>query len=111
MSLRTEQSRFALMISDLIIFAYEQGYELTFGDSYRDPRSHGHQGNRIAYGRSVSAHKNRLAVDFNLFKAGIFLSRTEDHEELGLYWESLGGTWGGRWQDGNHYSLAYQGVK
>jgi len=28
---------------------------------------------------------------------------------LGEYWESIGGSWGGRFGDGNHYSLKYKG--
>ena len=31
--------------------------------------------------------------------------------ELGEYWESIGGSWGGRFNDGNHYSLEHNGVK
>jgi len=46
----------------------------------------------------------RLAIDLNLFKDGEYLTDTEDHRFLGEFWESLGGTWGGRWDDGNHYS-------
>ncbi|HAO1973206.1 TPA: M15 family peptidase, partial [Escherichia coli] len=31
----------------------------------------------------------------------------------GEYWESIGGTWGGRFSraDGNHFSLEHNGVK
>jgi len=28
---------------------------------------------------------------------------------LGLYWESIGGSWGGRFGDGNHFSLEHEG--
>jgi len=77
----------------LILFAYHQGYELTGGDLFA---TDGH--------KEGSYHYLRLAVDLNLFKDGVFLDKTEDHEELGIFWESLGGTWGGRFDDGNHYS-------
>jgi len=99
------------MVADLIIYAYDHGYELTFGDAYRDPRLHGDMGEPRGYGRPRSNHKARLAVDFNLFKDGVFLQTTEDHLPLGEYWESIGGSWGGRFGsgDGNHYSLEYQG--
>lgn len=33
---------------------------------------------------------------------------------LGQYWESLGGSWGGRFKsrpDGNHFSLEHDGVR
>lgn len=110
-SLRQKQSRFASMIAQLINFAYDNGYELTFGDAYRDPRVHGEIGVKLGYGHARSAHKYRLAVDLNLFKDGKFLASGKDHEPLGLYWESIGGAWGGRFEDGNHYSLEHEGIK
>lgn len=109
MKLGAKQQKFTRMIADLIIFAYDNGYQLSFGDAYRDPRSHGKMGDKIAYGRRNSNHKVRLAVDFNLFKDGSYLTRTEDHQELGEYWESIGGSWGGRFDDGNHYSMDHDG--
>lgn len=93
MSLRKDQSKFAHMVALLILYAYEKGYELTFSDAYA------HDGHREG-----SFHYKRLAIDLNLFKGGKYLTRTEDHEPLGLFWESIGGSWGGRWEDGNHYS-------
>lgn len=103
MTLGEKQRRFTLMTAKLIFYAYENGYELTYGDAYRDPR--------CPYGSEVSLHKQRLAVDFNLFRNGKFLAETEDHAELGTFWESIGGTWGGRFNDGNHYSLEHGGKK
>jgi hypothetical protein len=96
-TLRQKQSDFAFMISDLIWYAYLEGYELTFGDAYRDPR--------CPYGIKNGKHSKRLAVDFNLFKNGKYLRSTRSHKFLGEYWEELGGTWGGRFKkpDGNHY--------
>ncbi len=110
-TLGSKQRRFVLMISKLIQWAYENGYELTFGDAFRDPRLHGQVGEKKGYGASNSLHKSRLAVDFNLFKDGKFLTSSEDHKPLGEYWESMGGSWGGRFQDGNHYSLEHEGRK
>lgn len=96
MTLRQKQSIFAKKVALLILFAYEQGYEITLGDAYRDPR--------CDYGSEVSFHKKRLAIDLNLFRDGRYLSSTESHRPTGEFWESLGGTWGGRFEDGNHYS-------
>ena len=103
MTLRDKQSLFVVMIAQLILHATELGYQLTWGDAYRDPR--------VPYGHPHSLHKLRLAVDLNLFKDGTWLNRTEDHRVLGEWWESIGGTWGGRFDDGNHYSLSYNGMK
>lgn len=110
-TLGQKQRRFVKMVAKLIDFAYANGYELTFGDAYRDPRLHGEMGVKKGYGHSKSNHKIRLAVDFNLFKDGKFLTSSEDHKPLGEYWESIGGTWGGRFNDGNHYSLEHNGTK
>jgi len=99
MTLREKQSKFVGMVVQLIEFAHEIGYELTFGDACAKT---GHKNN--------SLHYIRLAIDLNLFKDGVYLTETKDHEPLGLYWESIGGTWGGRFNDGNHYSLEHNGV-
>ena len=98
-----KQRRFTCMIGELIGWAYENGYELTFGDAYRDPR--------VTYGHQNSLHRKHLAVDLNLFINGEWQQSTEAHTPLGEYWESIGGTWGGRFDDGNHYSLSYNGMK
>lgn len=113
MTLGQKQRKFTRMIAQLIEFAYDNGYELTFGDAYRDPRVHGDVGRKASYSSANSLHKSRLAVDFNLFKNGTYLTRTEDHKPLGEFWESIGGTWGGRFKnaDGNHYSLEHNGRK
>ena len=110
-TLRQKQSRFMRMLPDLIDKALELGYDITLGDGFRDPRVFGDIGVKIGYGHAKSCHKLRLAIDLNLFKDGKFLEGTEAHKPLGEYWESQGGTWGGRFQDGNHYSLEHEGMK
>ncbi len=95
MSLRKQQSRFTKKVALLILYAYELGYEITFGDTYSGKFKH----------KKDSYHDLGLAIDLNLFKGGKYLTETSDHEILGIFWESIGCTWGGRWQDGNHYSF------
>lgn len=111
MTLGEKQRKFTRMIGQLIAYAYANDYELTFGDAYRDPRVHGDVGAKKSYSSASSNHKIRLAVDFNLFKGGQYMTRSEDYAELGTYWESLGGAWGGRFNDGNHFSLEHGGRK
>ncbi|MBA7587578.1 hypothetical protein ES708_29609 [subsurface metagenome] len=86
------------MVALLIAFATVKGYEVTFGDAWA---STGH--------KKSSNHYIRLAIDLNLFKDGLYLTETEDHRELGEFWETIGGSWGGRYDDGNHYSLEHDG--
>ena len=110
-TLRQKQSRFAAMVPLLIDKALSLGYEVTIGDAYRDPRTHGDVGVFKGYGNAGSCHKLRLAIDLNLFKDGKFLSSTEDHRSLGEWWKKQGGSWGGDFEDGNHYSFEWDGHK
>jgi hypothetical protein len=103
MSIRAKQSQFMHMVALLILHAEQLGYELTGGELERKPQA--------TWGHPKSCHKLRLAIDLNLFKDGVYLSKTEDHLALGEYWESIGGAWGGRFNDGNHYSLEHKGVR
>lgn len=111
MSLGQLQRTFPPLVANLICKAYALGYEVTFGDAFRDPRVHGIVGEKKSYSSAKSVHKERLAIDLNLFRDGVYLTSTEDHRELGEYWESLHPLcrWGGRFNDGNHYSMEYQG--
>lgn len=111
MTMREKQWALVIMSANLINYAGKLGYELTFGDAYRDPRVHGALGEKKSYSAASSLHKQRLAVDFNLFKDGVYLTKTEDYKFLGEYWESMGGCWGGRFNDGNHFSIEHQGRK
>lgn len=104
-TLRQKQSRFARLVARLIDHAFALGYEVTLGDAYRDPRVHGALGEKRSYSSSMSLHKQRLAIDLNLFRDGRYLSSTESHRPLGEWWEAQGGSWGGRFNDGNHYEL------
>lgn len=106
MSQLDNQIEFTRHIPALLNKAYELGYQVTLGDAYRDPRLHGAYGAKAGYGAARSFHKLRLAIDLNLYKNGVYCTKTEDHRKLGEWWESVGGTWGGRFDtpDGNHYS-------
>jgi hypothetical protein len=102
-------------VARLIQKADELGYEVTLGECWRPPEMaavYAEQGKGI----TNSLHWSRLAIDLNLFRDGKFLSRSEDHRELGIWWERQSTDeytlhWGGRWGDGNHYSLGWNGVR
>lgn len=113
MKLSNKQQLFTRLVCQLLAKAFELGYEVTLGDAYRDPRLHGNVGESKGYGHSKSCHKLKLAIDLNLFKDGKYLDKTEDHKELGEYWEGLHelARWGGRFRDGNHYSFEHAGNK
>jgi len=111
MTLFERQVQFTKMLPQLLSKAFSLGYDVTLGDAYRDPRVFGVVGESKGYGLPSSGHKSRLAIDLNLFKNGTYLQTTEDHKMLGEFWESIGGSWGGRFNDANHYSLEFNGIK
>ena len=113
-TLGQRQRRFLPLVAKLIDFAYAQGYELTAGELYRTPEQAALNA-KTGAGISNSLHTQRLAVDLNLFKGGVYLTDSAAYEALGVFWESLDPecAWGGRFSkpDGNHFSLSYGGVR
>ena len=105
-----KQALFTVMIAKLIFWADEHGYRLTFGEAYRT-KEQAALNAQNGKGIKSSLHTERLAVDFNLFINGEYKEDTPSYLPLGEYWESIGGTWGGGFNDGNHFSLAHNGVK
>ena len=63
-------------------------------------------------GHERSLHKLSLAADIDLFLDGDYQPDTITHEVFGDFWESLGPyhVWGGRFDDGNHYSIEHGGM-
>lgn len=112
-----KQSKFSSMVAMFIQRAIESGYMLTLGDAYRTPKEAAEE---AAAGRGISnsLHCQRLAIDLNAFFNGKYLDGSEPWhiphlEKLGKLWESLEGSWGGRFEkrDYNHYSLMHNGVR
>jgi hypothetical protein len=96
-----QQWQFLKDVAILIQFADGQGMKLTGGNLYRTDEQ-----NEAVGGTSDSKHKDRMAIDLNLFIDGGFQTSTESHRLLGEFWESIRpeNSWGGRFHDGNHYS-------
>ncbi len=99
-SVRMKQSRFVRLIALLIQFAVDEGYQITFADAFAKT---GHM--------EGSLHYIRLAIDLNIFKGNKYITKFEEVKEIGEYWESLGGSWGGRFGDVWHFSLEHKGKK
>lgn len=103
MSLREERCQFTELLCVLVQEMVRRGYKVAFDEgtehlTAKDPTSDHKVG---------SKHHEGLAMDILLYKPE-YLRRTEDYEEMGLFWESLNPkcTWGGRFRspDGNHVS-------
>lgn len=103
MRLGEKQELFALLIATHEVWLYTQGYKIRNGHALRC--------RNCPVGRKTSLHKEKLAKDINLFKDGNFLTTTEEHRISGEKWESRHElcSWGGRFNDGNHYSLTHNG--
>jgi hypothetical protein len=140
-TLGAQQRAFTLAAGRLIVFAYENGYELTFGDAYRTleqaelnamgPVHRARCADLIAtqypmlatkirqngvHGAvRASLHTKRLAIDFNLFRNGYYLTDTDSYKPLGDFWKPLhpDARWGGDFMapDGNHFSFEWEGVR
>lgn len=112
MRLRQKQSLFVELSAGLVMHAIEQGYELTYGETYRSPQEAARLA-KLGVGLKNSLHILKLAIDLNLFKDGKYLKSTKSHEPLGIWWEKQHPLcrWGGRFGDGNHYSLEHEGRK
>ena len=95
-NLSKKQRAFAKLMAGFISELYRMGYEVTFGDAYRDNET---QKRKIASGASktmLSKHCDRLALDLNLWKGGQYTSNPNDYRIPGELWEKMGGSWGGR---------------
>lgn len=141
MTLGQQQRRFVQLVAKLIEFAYASGYEFTFGEAYRSDEQAeinalGAQGrarlvttlqaalefslladkiaNNAGSGVRNSLHQQRLAIDLNLFRGGVFLTEVEDYRIVGEFWKTLDPDcrWGGDFThaDADHFSLTWDGV-
>jgi len=114
MTLGKKQELFSRGLCLLINYATFIGYEIRMGEVLRSKEE------ATRKGFPNSNHTRKLAADINLFRDGKYLSDTLDHLRLGEFWESLTGeydgveivfAWGGRFKDGNHYSIQHGKVK
>ena len=108
MTTSQKQRKFSLLLSQLITWAYANGYEIVLGEVFRTKEQ---QKLYVAEGKSEttnSMHLRCLAADINLFKNDKYLMDTPDYKPLGVYWKSLDPecVWGGDWGwDGGHFQF------
>lgn len=107
-----KQQLFALTVARFILALENLGYRCTLGEAWRN------RAVADAYRKSGikaspnSLHWDRLAIDLQLFKDGVWLTETPQYAEAGKLWESYSTpdnefVWGGRFGDGNHFSLKH----
>jgi hypothetical protein len=117
-----KQALFLKTISEFILKANEEGYQLTAGEAERPPSVAQYYAS-VGKGIKNSLHISRLAFDLNAFLHGEYLDGSQrwhiPHlEKLGEMWEAMNPmcAWGGRFsgktaKDYNHYSFEHNGVK
>ena len=105
-----KQQRFTTMVASLISFITQKGYGVTFGEAWRTPEQAALNAAK-GIGIKNSLHIDRLAIDLNLFADDVWLRNPDSYQTAGEYWEKIGGTWGGRFGDANHFSLTHEGRK
>jgi len=108
LTLRQKQSIFLKNAAKLILWAFENGFELTGGELLR---TESQQAEYVKTGKSKtmnSRHLQKLAIDINLFVDGKYRYDKEAYKLLAEYWKTLhqdnvaGYDWG--W-DANHFEM------
>ncbi len=119
MTLREARVIFTKCKAELVLWVDARGYEIADGEGMdritaKDPTTDHMKG---------SLHEIGLAQDFDLYKDGVYLDKSEDHKPLGDQWKRIGAkygiplAWGGDFKDkdgkpkpdGNHYALTWEG--
>lgn len=113
MTLHQLQALHVQLIAKLIQFVFGQGFEITWGEAYRtQEQAQWDATNHIGIVNSV--HCERLAVDFMLFKDGVYLTDPADYRFMGNYWKALNPVcrWGGDFTtvDADHFSITWGGA-
>ena len=112
MTLGQKQRVFAGLVGKLLVYIYSRGYEVSLDWAYRPPEVAKYYAS-LGVGIRSSLHTSHLAVDLNLFKDGNYLTDTNDYLQFGEWWEKQNALcrWGGRFGDGDHFSMTHNGVK
>ena len=106
--MREKQSIFLKNFALLILWAFENGYEVTAGELFRTEEQHQINLQKGLSKAKRSKHQDRLAGDLNLFIGGKYQTTREPYRPLAEYWKSLhpdnvaGYDWG--W-DANHFEM------
>lgn len=103
---RDYQDKFSGMISALILWSQNHGYQVVIGEVQRS-KEQAKRNEEKGIGIANSLHTVCMAADLSLFQNGVYLTQTDQYKELGEEWVKMGGQWGGDFGDGGHFSIAY----
>ena len=101
--------RFLWMVGRLLSFASLEGIKVICFTFYRSPADQLIEFNAGRSRTLTGKHPRWLAIDLAVVddeNADLIVDKDEirwdndpHYETLGSFWESIGGTWGGRWKD------------
>lgn len=100
------------LFARLIDYLFAQGYEATWGEAFRTAEQAAWD---AAHGTGIaqSVHCERLAVDLQLFKDGVYLTDAAHYKLLADYWVSLDPSCRAGYYfstvDADHFSIAWEG--
>ena len=106
-ALVTQQANFLLAACKLIEFATANGFAVTGGELERTAAQAALNA-KAGIGIANSKHCSRMAIDLNFYVDGMLKADKKSLQVVGKYWESLGGTWGGRFtklDDSRHFEM------
>ncbi len=114
MRLREAQSLFAKQFAQFVLWLYEEGYEVTFGEAQRPVEMADLYlaTDKSRAGRN-SLHCKKLAFDIFIFKDGKLIEKKQTLESVGKKWESMDSlnSWGGFFvslYDYPHFSRGFE---
>lgn len=119
LTIREKRCLFTRLFAKLVVRCSELGYECAI-DQVKRTDKEAEENAEAGSGIVNSLHILGLAGDLLLYKDGKYLTKSEDYEQFGIFWEGLHPLcrWGGRFKkggkpkpDGNHFSLEHNGVK
>jgi hypothetical protein len=110
----SERQRLHVKLSaKLIEFIYAQGFEATWGETFRTPlqaQANAASGAGIAH----SLHIERLAVDLQLFKDGVYVTDVAAYKQFADYWLTLDPLCASGYYfhsvDADHFSITHLGI-
>jgi len=112
---RESQQEFARCIAHLILYINSiPGYECRLDQAFRSPEQAAIYAAEKK-GIANSLHSDHLAMDLNLYINEVYQPTTEAWLSIGQWWEKYGKEqgfplcWGGRFNDGNHFSWGWGG--
>lgn len=101
--------KFLWMVGALLVFAWMKGYKLLCFTFYRSLADQLKEYDAKRSRTKTGKHPFWLAIDLAIIddlngdlvidKDEIRWSNDPRYEILGVFWESIGGTWGGHWKD------------